>query len=122
MGYPKERDEAFFFDQRRGAYPADDQNLISTFDQFDPTILKNAIKELISQYQKNRSKLVAWIVVRYAEALSSHPDYADIQEESCNYQRFSDQWCWLAQNGPELQPVLVPVAYQQPLTTVMEAV
>ncbi len=89
------------------------QSSNSAFDQLDPQILQKAIKELIKQYQRNRSNLIAWIIVRYAEALHKHPSYADIQGDCFNYQRFSRQWRWLAQHNAPLESTSASNAVHQ---------
>lgn len=79
-----------------------------SLEHLDPATLTATIKKLIHQYQLDRSSFVAWIISLYGEVLSKHPDYDDNTLERCSYQRFSDQWRWIARQTHQQQPALIP--------------
>lgn len=66
------------------------------YDQLDPDTLENGINLLVAQYQRTRSEMLAWFVVRYAQALSRHPEFEGSDEERCQLCRLSRQWQLLA--------------------------
>jgi hypothetical protein len=70
----------------------------NAFDQLDPDSLENGIAQLVAVYQRSRSTMHAWAVMRCMQALSQHPDYEGSDEERCVYGRLSRQWRWLLQS------------------------
>jgi len=70
---------------------------LSAFENLEPEALENGIFALLASYQDSRSGLIAWFVVRYAQALCKHPDFEGSDEERCAWQRLAAQWRWLAQ-------------------------
>jgi len=67
------------------------------FDALEADTLEQSIAKLVAQYQRSRSAMLAWIVARYAQILSRHPDFGGSEAERCAYCRLSQQWRWLAQ-------------------------
>jgi hypothetical protein len=70
-------------------------------DALDVEFLQRAIAEMVASYQRTRSAMIAWFVVRYASALSRHPEFPGTEEERCAYCRLSRHWRWRAQSGRE---------------------
>ena len=70
---------------------------LETHQALPPEYLENAINALVRLYQESRSKLVASFVVRYAEALSAHPDYEGTAEQRCAWRKLSRSWLWIVQ-------------------------
>jgi len=67
------------------------------FETLDPEALEKGIHALVDSYQSSRSSLVAWFVVRYAQALCRHPEFEGSDDERCVWHRLAEQWRWLAQ-------------------------
>lgn len=76
------------------AFPQD------AFDVLDPEAIERGIRYFMAAYQKSRSAMLAWFVVRYAQALCCHPDFEGSDEERCAWRRVANQWRLLAGSLP----------------------
>ena len=68
----------------------------NAFVELEPEALESGIRALVSSYQKTRSALIAWLVVRYAQALCQHPDFEGSDAERCAWRRLANKWRLLA--------------------------
>lgn len=71
----------------------------NTLDRLDPESLERGLYCLVRNYQATRSAMIAWFVVRYAQALCQHPDFEGSSEQRCAWRRLAAQWQWLAQTA-----------------------
>jgi hypothetical protein len=76
------------------AFPQD------AFDVLDPAAIERGIRFFMTAYQQSRSAMLAWFVVRYAQALCRHPDFEGSDEERCAWRRVARQWRLLAGSLP----------------------
>lgn len=65
---------------------------LSAFENLEPEALENGILALVASYHDSRSGLIAWFVVRYAQALCKHPDFGGSDEERCAWQPNGGGW------------------------------
>lgn len=76
------------------AFPQD------AFDALDPEAIERGIRYFMKAYQQSRSAMLAWFVVRYAQALCRHPDFEGTDEDRCAWRRVASQWRMLAGSLP----------------------
>jgi hypothetical protein len=76
------------------AFPQD------AFDVIDPAAIERGILYFMAAYQRQRTEMLAWFVVRYAQALCRHPDFEGTDEERCAWRRVASQWRLLARSLP----------------------
>ncbi|MCB1800521.1 MAG: ATP dependent RNA helicase [Gammaproteobacteria bacterium] len=69
-----------------------------TLDILDPEALERGFNSMVRAYQASRSSMIAWFVVRYAQALCCHPDADGGCEQRCAWHRLAAQWRMLAQS------------------------
>jgi len=72
------------------------QDAFDAFDALDPEVIERGIRFFMTAYQQSRSAMLAWFVVRYAQALCRHPDFEGSDEERCAWRRVARQWRVLA--------------------------
>lgn len=68
----------------------------NAFVELEPEALESGIRTLVSSYQHTRSALIAWLVVRYAQALFQHPGFEGSDAERCTWHRLANKWRPLA--------------------------
>lgn len=73
-----------------------DRRAPDPFAALDAQALERGLHRLMLAYQDSRSAVQACLVVRYAEALSRHPDLDAGDDQRCRYRRLAGQWRWLA--------------------------